>query len=209
MIGGVDVLKLITSSWIVDFILFITIYAIAMIIERWWTLSRAHGKDDKFIQRVINLLNEGNLEQAKYVCEQEGSPVAKIMHAGVSNFDAVPESVQNILDNAIESEERNLIKGVRAIGVMSYIAPLLGLLGSLIGIISVFHGASLSVPGSEQLVMGGIAEALVSTVLGVTISIICAVAYSAFDDKVKDIVGDLKSSATYYISYIKGEVNIV
>jgi biopolymer transport protein ExbB/TolQ len=57
--------------------------------------------------------------------------------------------------------------------------------------------------------MGGIAEALVSTVLGVTISIICAVAYSAFDDKVKDIVGDLKSSATYYISYIKGEVNIV
>ncbi len=209
MIGGINLLSLITSSWIVDVILFVTIYAFAMIMERWWTLSRAHGKDEKFVQRVINLLNEGNLEQAKYVCEQEGSPVARLMLAGVSNFDSVPESVKNILDNSIETERRRLIKGVRAIGVMGYISPLLGLLGSLIGIVSVFHGASLKVAGTSKLIMGGIAEALVSTVIGVTIAIICAIAYSAFEDRVNDIIGDLKSSATYYISYIKGEVNIV
>ncbi|MCK4544898.1 MotA/TolQ/ExbB proton channel family protein [candidate division WOR-3 bacterium] len=208
MIGGISIIDLIKTSWVIDFIIFIAIYSLGMIIERLWSLYTIKGKNDKFMQTVINLLNEGNIEQAKYVCEQMKSPISKVLHSGISNFDAIPESVSMILENTIDTEKRKMERGVDAIGLMTYIAPLLGLLGSLVGIISVFSGTVNAIEGSTNILMRGVAESLVSVVLGISIAIICAIAYSGFKSRVNDISADLKQSARYYLSFIKGEINI-
>ncbi len=154
----------------------------AIIMERLYYFSRLHINYAGFSQKLFNLLRSGKQEEAVGYCHKFRNPVARI--AGIYLQHLRHKLRDSVLSRegsmAIEKVERRL----RGLATITHIAPLLGLLGTVAGLVMAFHQIELSAGQVQvQSLAGGIWEALLSTVFGLIVAIPCMVAYHGFESR--------------------------
>jgi biopolymer transport protein ExbB len=173
-----------------------SLIGLVFIIERAWSLYRAKINTQEFLDRVRTaLLKRRNVKEAVTICEEYGGPIANIMKAGLLKYGRPQEEIERTIEAASAHELSRLERGLSVLATVSNIAPLLGFLGTVSGMINSFDAlarAGLSNPG---LVAKGISEALITTATGLAVAIPMLVAYNYFTSRVSKFVLEMETSA--------------
>ncbi len=176
-------------------ILICLIFGIAVSIERVWTLSRASVNTRKFLANIKKALNEGGVQKATDVCANTRGPVASIFHAGLLRVDRGIEHVEKAIMNAGSIEMAFLEKGLVWLATVISVAPMLGFLGTVWGMVEAFRAIEAANDISPSIVAGGISTALLTTMFGLVVAIIIQIVNNYFISRVDQLIVDMEESS--------------
>ena len=183
-------ISLIGTEWILYVLVLMSIVSWAISIEKFIFLRKKRGNVPALEEQAQALLKQGNIVRLQEFLKEDGSSPATVAAKMVSYLDTrwnKGTSTEEYLGVVLSQEKLQLETRISFLGTMVSIAPFVGLLGTVLGIINAFHGLSVNKQGGE-LVMAGIAEALVATALGLFIAIPAAAFYNYFIRSIKKII---------------------
>jgi len=176
-------------------LLLFSVVALAFIVERFIALRRARINVNEFLAKIRKaLIVNHSVRDAVKICEQYGGPVASIMKAGLLKYGQPADEVEKTIENAAIYEMGRLERGLVVLATTANVAPLLGFLGTVTGMIKSFKAlaaAGLSNPG---LVAAGISEALITTAAGLIIAIPVQLCYNYFMNRINRFVRDIETA---------------
>ena len=176
-------------------LLLFSVVALAFIVERFIALRRARINVNEFLAKIRKaLIVNHSVRDAVKICEQYGGPVASIMKAGLLKYGQPVDEVEKTIENAAIYEMGRLERGLVVLATTANVAPLLGFLGTVTGMIKSFKAlaaAGLSNPG---LVAAGISEALITTAAGLIIAIPVQLCYNYFMNRINRFVRDIETA---------------
>jgi biopolymer transport protein ExbB len=176
-------------------IILCSILAIAIIIERFWTLSSARITPKHVLAQVWTWIKNNQLDSGKLKELRVSSPLGQILASGLLSSkygrEAMMESIEQSAAQVVHDMERYL----NTLGTIAAITPLMGLLGTVVGMIRVFSEIMLQGTGNANALAGGISEALISTAAGLTVAIPTYMFYRFFTRKVDSLVLNLEQES--------------
>jgi len=208
--SGYQVLKkyFIDGDWrFMSFVLICLILGLAFCIERIITLNIATTNTDKLLARIDENLKSGDVQGAMEVCKSTQGPTASILYEGLKNADDGPEAVEKAIVSYGSVQMGLLEKGLVWISLFIAIAPMLGFMGTVIGMIQAFDRIEAVGDLSPSVVAGGIKVALLTTVFGLISAIILQIFYNYIVSKIDGIVNKMEDASIALVD-IMAENNI-
>ena len=183
------------GAMFMSFVLLALIFGLAIVIERIIYLNLSTTNTKKLLQNVEEALNEGGVEAAKEVCRNTRGPVASIFYQGLDRYDEGIEVVEKSVVSYGSVQMGLLEKGLTWISLFIAIAPMLGFMGTVIGMIDAFDSIQAMGDVSATAVAGGIKVALITTVSGLIVAIILQVFYNYLVSKIDSIVNSMEDAS--------------
>ncbi len=196
--GGFQVLKekFIEGDWrFMSLVLVCLILGLAFCIERIITLNLATTNTDKLMSRIDERLAEGDVDGAMEVCKSTPGPTASVLYEGIRNAHNGPEAVEKAITSYGSVQMGLLEKGLVWISLFIAIAPMLGFMGTVIGMIQAFDRIEAVGDLSPSVVAGGIKVALLTTVFGLIVAIILQIFYNYIVSKIDGIVNKMEDAS--------------
>jgi biopolymer transport protein ExbB len=179
--------------------------------ERLVALRRGRVIPRPFVRRFLDQLREGQLdrEKALQLCEENKSPVAQVFAAAVKKWGRTPVEVEQAILDAGERVNNQLRCHLRLMNGVSQVAPLLGLLGTVMGMIASFNGISATegAEGQREMLAGGIAQALITTASGMFVAIPALIAYLYFVGRVDQLITEIDALGQMIVELISTDAN--
>lgn len=176
-------------------ILIFFIFGLAVSIERIWSLTRASINTKKFLAKIQTALREGGVEAAKEICENTRGPIASIFHAGLSRFDKGIDQVEKAIVSAGSIEMAFLERGLVWLSLVISVAPMLGFLGTVQGMVMAFEDIAAANDISPSIVANGISVALLTTLFGLVVAIIIQFFHNFFVSRIDKLIIDMEESS--------------
>ncbi len=176
-------------------ILVFFIFGLAVSIERIWSLTRASINTKRFLTKIQTALREGGVDAAKEICENTRGPIASIFHAGLSRFDKGIDQVEKSIVSAGSIEMAFLERGLVWLSLVISVAPMLGFLGTVAGMIRAFEDIAAANDISPSIVANGISIALLTTLFGLVVAIIIQFFYNFFVSRIDKLIIDMEESS--------------
>ena len=173
-------------------IIFCSIFGLAVFFERLWVLRRKMIIPMEFIHNVEELLKKQRISDALSLCQSNTSSIAKIFLAGLKNSQKGMWLVKEAIEERGSREAKTLEKNVGILSTLANLTPLLGLLGTVSGMIKTFKAISVQGIGSPAPLAGGIAEALITTAAGLCVAIPILVCYRFLKDKAGVLIFEME-----------------
>ncbi len=181
------------------------VIALTVMIERFFSIGTAAKSNEGLTEQVRTLLTQGRVAEAQKLCEDTPGPVPALLANGIRNRDLDADSIERAMEELALRETPLLYRRLGVLDTIITVAPLLGLLGTVTGMIRAFHvvgsPASLNNPMG---ITGGVAEALIATATGLAIAIVTLVGYNYLTEKVKEIIADMEVRATQLMNILAG-----
>ncbi len=194
-----------SGGWLMLPIILCSVIATAIVIERMWTLRANRIAPRDLLSKVWETVKHRRMNQQQLQALRDGSPLGSILAAGLGNArygrEIMKESIQETASKIIHDLERYL----NTLGTIAAVAPLLGLLGTVIGMIKVFTAIMLQGTGNAQVLAGGISEALITTAAGLTVAIPALFFHRFFVRRVEELVVTMEQDATRLVEVVQGE----
>ena len=192
------------GGWLVWPILFCALLAMVIIIERFVTLKRDRIAPQNLLADVWAAIRNNQLNSEKMRELRQSSPLGYILAAGLSNArmsrEMMKESIEEAANHAVHELERYL----DALGTIAIITPLLGLLGTVIGMIKVFAVIMQQGAGNANVLAGGISEALITTAAGLSVAIPVVIFHRMLQRRVDDLVVEMEQDAVKLVEVFHG-----
>ncbi|GJL55750.1 MAG: biopolymer transporter ExbB [Nitrospirales bacterium] len=182
---------LIAGGWMMVPIVLCSVLGVAIILERLFYFR--HLGYETEAKKIITLTEQGKLTDALAVAEQRQKPLLRVLTAGIMKRDELPEKA---MEAASLAELARLKRGLSALDTIITLGPLLGLLGTIVGMIDSFGIMAESGLGQPHAVTGGVAEALVCTAAGIFVAVTTLIPYNYFLAKVEQETGRMEQYAT-------------
>ncbi|MGD8394317.1 MAG: MotA/TolQ/ExbB proton channel family protein [Candidatus Eiseniibacteriota bacterium] len=176
-------------------LLLCSIIGLALILERLWTLQRARVNTRKLMDRLLGAMRDNGVDAAIEVCTRTRGPIAAILHSGLMRADKGPEAVEKAIESAGVIEMSYLQRSMVWLATISTIAPLLGFLGTVSGMINAFAAIAAAEQVSAKLVASGIQEALITTATGLAIAIPIQLAHNYFVSKIDKFITEMEEAS--------------
>lgn len=176
-------------------ILALGVFAVFIGIERSIFLGRVHSNTDKVMGKVNELAAQGAWQDCDQMVGAKKIPVHNVLRSGLNARQECRETVESVLQESILKELPRLERFLPMLNIMGAIAPLLGLLGTVTGMISTFHVITLYGTGDPRMMSGGISTALVTTMLGLGVAIPIMLLYTFLTRQVDHVIGDMEEKA--------------
>ncbi|HWY43453.1 MAG TPA: MotA/TolQ/ExbB proton channel family protein [Candidatus Sulfotelmatobacter sp.] len=196
---------------VVIILLLLSIYSIGVMIDRALMYSAARKQSRVFVQQVAGALKDGKLDEAIAIAERnKKSHIAKVVATGLSEFQSASQQVSDsdVIEAAKRGLERSVAivhaemkRGLSALATIGSTAPFVGLFGTVVGILNAFRGISANKATGLSAVAGGIAEALITTALGLFVAVPAVWAYNYFTNKVEAFDVEMDNSSMELINY--------
>ena len=188
--------KFIEGDWkFMSLVLICLILGLAFCIERIITLNIATANTDKLLSRIDERLADGDIEGAKEVAKSTPGPTASVLYQGLKNASGGPEAVEKAIVSYGSVQMGLLEKGLVWISLFIAIAPMLGFMGTVIGMIYAFDRIEAVGDLSPSVVAGGIKVALLTTVFGLIVAIILQIFYNYIVAKIDSIVNKMEDAS--------------
>ena len=179
-----------------------SIGTVAIIIERLWTLTRKRVIPDELAEKVWYWAQNRQLDENHIRALEQSSPLGQVLAAGLSNRhqrrDVMKESIEDTGRHVVHELDRFL----NTLGTIAAISPLLGLLGTVIGMVKVFSAITTHGVGDPGVLAGGISEALITTAAGLSVAIPALIGYRFLRRRVDSLVIEMEKEATKLIDAI-------
>lgn len=189
---------------IVALIFILSIIAVFIFFERYFTIKNAANVDPHFMNNIKDYVVNGNIAAAKDMCMRTESPVARMVEKGIMRIGRPLKDISTSIENVGNLEIYKLEKGLSTLATISGVAPMLGFLGTVTGMISAFF--TLSVSGNNidpgQLA-GGIYEAMITTAVGLAVGIISYVSYNWLVSMVQKVVFKMEATSVEFIDLLQ------
>jgi len=180
-------------------LLALSIVGVAVIIERAITLHKARADVRKLMERVVGSLKKGRLDEALDVCASMRGPIPQILHAGLLRAKKGTVAVEKAIETAGIIEMSFLERGLIILATVANVAPLVGFLGTVSGMVGAFEAIAQAEQVSAKLVASGISEALITTMTGLIIAVPTQVAHNLFIQRIDRFVVEMEDSAAELI----------
>ena len=176
-------------------LLICSIAALAIFLEKLVSLRRHKIIPHQLKSSVDQLLSQKKVSEVEVLCKNDSSTLASILLAGVEHNGKTRDRIKESIEEVGKKEGLDLSKNIGALATIAHISPLLGLLGTVMGMLRVFHVITAQGVGNAQSLAGGIAEALITTIAGLIIAIPTLVANRYLVAKVKTYITEIESYA--------------
>lgn len=187
-------------TWV---LLVVSAVALAVFLERFLHYHRAQINSTEFLSGVRNVMRRDNVVEAISICEATPGPVARLVKTAILNRERGRDGVREALEEAGLVEVPRLEEKLNLLATIAQIAPLLGLLGTVLGFMRIFFELQkASVYANVPLLAGGIWEALISTAAGLAVAIPCYAGYNFLVSRVNGIVLDMEKAATEILNIV-------
>jgi biopolymer transport protein ExbB len=181
-------------------LLLASIIGVVFIIERLVTLSRARVNIRRLMSDVLSAMRAEGIDGAMRVCERTRGPIAAVLHSGLLRAGRGPDAVKEAIETAGSIETSFLERGLVAIATVAQVAPLLGFLGTVSGMISAFAAIAAAEQVSAKVVASGIEEALITTATGLIIAIPASIGHSFFVSQIDRFVLEMEEASAELVN---------
>ncbi len=193
------------GGWLMLPIIACSIVAFAIILERFWTLRRGRVVPENLVARIWQMHNKKQLTPAHIVTVKEGSPLGRILAAGLVNRHHSREVMKEAIEEVGRQVVHELERYLTTLGTIASITPLLGLLGTVIGMIDVFAAIMTAGVGNPAVLAGGISVALTTTAAGLSVAIPALMFHRYFGGRVEWLVVRMEEQALKMVEVMQGE----
>lgn len=179
----------------------LSVVMIYIAIERFLAISKAQRGEANFMNKVREYIHEGKLDSAKNLCATSDSPIARMIEKGISKIGKPMDDISASIENIGKIEVYKLEKGVSLLATIAGAAPMIGFLGTVIGMVQTFQ--SLQVNGMDIGPLSeGMMMAMITTVVGLIVGIIAFMMYNMFVSKINKVVHQMESSSIEFLDLL-------
>ncbi|WP_019022155.1 MotA/TolQ/ExbB proton channel family protein [Thioalkalivibrio sp. ALE23] len=194
-----------SGGWLMVPILLCSVLAVAIILERFISLRRGRVVPQGLLGRVWEQMREHGLSMEDIERLRENSPLGSVLAAGLATHDRTRQITQESIEEAGRRVAHELERYMNTLGTIAMITPLLGLLGTVVGMIEVFTVVTEIGVGSPRDLAGGISQALITTATGIGIAIPALIFHRYFRGRIDELVLEMEQEATKLVEIMHGE----
>ena len=180
----------------------LSIVAVFIFIERMLAIKVAAKEDDNFMNLIKDHIHEGKIDAAKSLCDTTNTPISRMIKKGVTRIGKPIDDVTQNIENAGKLEVYKMEKGLSTLATIAGAAPMIGFLGTVIGMVVTFH--SIKIQGNPEIgeLSGGIMQAMVTTVAGLVIGIMAYITYNFLVARVDNVVHRMEANSIEFIDLL-------
>ncbi len=196
------------GGWLMLVLLALSIIAIYIFGKKWWMIHQASQIDDNFMRDIRDYIHEGKIKSALSLCERYDSPVARLVEKGISRIGRPLDDIQAAIENTGNTEVARLEKGLPILGSISGGAPMIGFLGTVLGMVQAFF--NMAQAGSNidiTLLSSGIYTAMITTVGGLIVGILAYFGYNYLTSNISDLVFKMESTTIDFMDLLHEPAN--
>ncbi len=194
----------VAGGWMMIPIVILSVIAIYLFVERLLIINKANKDPEDFMNRVKELVLKGDINGAKYVCAQNDSPVARMIEKGISRIGSPLKNIEASIENVGRLEVAKLEKNLSALATIAGAAPMMGFLGTVIGMVQAFIAISNEEGSvSPKLLSEGIYTAMITTVAGLMVGIVAYLAYNFLVTRVQKIIHKMEYNSIGFIDLLQ------
>lgn len=197
-----------SGGWLMVPILLSSIIAMAIIFERLWTLRPSRVAPKTTLSKVWKLIKNNNLDSDQLEQLKSGSPLGEILVAGLNNARNGREIMKESIEEQAGKVIHDLGRYLSALGTIAAVTPLLGLLGTVIGMIDVFTVLMTEGTGNAGVLAGGISKALITTAAGLSVAIPALIFHRYFTRRIDELVVTMEQDAIKLVEVLQGDRSV-
>jgi biopolymer transport protein ExbB len=191
------------GGWIMIVLAVFSIIAIYIFIERFVAINRSSKEEKNFMNNIRDFIHEGRIDSALSLCRNNNSPIARMIEKGLSRIGRPLSDINTAIENIGKLEVSRLEKNIAALATIAGAAPMLGFLGTVIGMVKAFYDMSMAGNNIDiQLLSTGIYQAMVTTVGGLIVGIIAFICYNVLVARIEKLVFLLEATATGFMDVL-------
>ncbi|MEJ2066581.1 MAG: MotA/TolQ/ExbB proton channel family protein [Deltaproteobacteria bacterium] len=186
-------------------IAFCSIIAVGIFLERIWVLRRGHVLPRDFLIEVEDLVMRRKRPEAISLCKRNNSSIAHVVRVGIENYGKKRDVIKEKIEEVGRREAASLERYINVIGTIAGVSPLLGLLGTVSGMIKSFNIISMQGVADPASLAGGISEALITTAAGLVVAIPTFVIYRYLSNKADSLILEMEENSIRMVDLVKRE----
>lgn len=187
-------------------ILLCSIFALAIILDKFWHLHKIRIDTQQFLSSVLEKMKRHQVKEALEICEKTKSPISHILKAGILKYDRTRPQIKEAIEDASLYEIPRLEKNLSMLATIAHISPLLGLLGTVTGMVRCFQTIQAKAasfhPVSPGDLAGGIWEALLTTVAGLIVAIPTFIVYNYLVSRINSFILEMEKASTELVNFL-------
>ena len=196
------------GGWVMVPIVILSLIAVYIFFERYFAIKKASEVDTNFMNRIRDYIHEGKVDNALTLCQSYTDPVSRMIEKGIQRIGRPLADINSAIENVGKLEIYKLEKGLPTLAVVAGGAPMIGFLGTVMGMIRAFYDMSMAGNNIDvTLLSRGIYTALVTTVAGLIVGIIAYFAYNVLVARVEKVVNKLEANSTEFIDLLNEPVS--
>lgn len=180
----------------------LSVVSVYIFVERFLSINRALKEEKGFMERVKDYLLDGKIDQARDLCAQTDNPAARMVEKGISRIGKPMKDIVSSIENVGKLEIYHLEKRMSYLATASGVAPMLGFLGTTLGMVRTFYEMRFEATIKLQTISGGIMEAMVTTVAGLVVGIVAYVAYNYLSAKVGKVIHQMEGASIEFLDLL-------
>ena len=209
-IQNISILEMaLKGGWIMAVLLVLSVIAIFIFGKKWWMIGQAGKVDKNFMNDIKDYIHDGKIKSAQTLCSKFDTPVARMIETGIARIGRPLGDIQTAVDNVGNAEIARLEKGLPYLAAISGGAPMIGFLGTVIGMVQAFF--NMANAGSNvdiTLLSGGIYTAMITTVGGLVVGIIAYFAYNFLSAKVSDVIFKMETTTIEFMDLLNEPASV-
>ena len=191
------------GGWLMIVLLVLSIIAIYIFGKKWWMIRQAGKIDKDFMMDIRDYIHDGKLKSAKTLCTKFDTPVARMVETGIDRYGKPLSDIQTAIENVGNVEVARLEKGLPYLAMIAGGAPMIGFLGTVLGMVQAFFNMSQAGNNIDiTLLSSGIYTAMITTVGGLIVGIIAYFGYNYLTSKVSNVVFQMESSTIEFMDLL-------
>lgn len=191
------------GGWLMLVLLALSIIAIYIFGKKWWMIRRAGKIDKDFVADIRDYIHDGKIKSARTLCTKYDAPVARMVEAGIARIGKPLNDIQAAIENTGNVEIARLEKGLPYLATIAGGAPMIGFLGTVIGMVQAFFNMSQAGNNIDiTLLSGGIYTAMITTVGGLIVGILAYFGYNFLTAKVTELVYNMETATIRFMDAI-------
>ncbi len=191
------------GGWLMIVLLALSIVAIYIFGKKWWMIRQASKIDKDFMMDIRDYIHDGKIKSAKTLCSKYDTPVARMVESGIDRIGKPLGDIQTAIENVGNVEVARLERGLPYLAMIAGGAPMIGFLGTVIGMVQAFFNMSQAGNNIDiTLLSSGIYTAMITTVGGLIVGIIAYFGYNWLSSKVSDVVFQMESSTIEFMDLL-------
>ena len=202
--GFIDMLSEmgIGGNIVMGILLILSILAIYILVERYFLLKKESKEDDLFLENIKKFVEEKNISEAKQLCKDTNTPIARMIEKGLNRIENSMTDISSSIENQGKLEIYKMDNKIANLATIAGAAPMIGFLGTVIGMIIAFQKMARETTVSPSDLAGGIYTAMITTAAGLVVGIIAYIAYNYLVNKVDKVIFQLEARTTEFLDLL-------
>ncbi len=201
---SINLLELILKGgWVMVPIFVLSFLSIYIMIERYITIKKASKDTNKFMEKIKELIIQGDVKSAKHLCEQTESPVARMIEKGIMRLGRPLKDIESSIENTGKVEIYKLEKNLSVLGIIAGVAPMLGFVGTISGVIKIFYNIAIEENISIGAIAEGLYEKMITSAAGLIVGIIAHIGFHYLNLLIDRVIYKMESNSLEFVDLLQ------